>query len=57
MALFALCLLCAPVARAADDDMPIPQLKTENFATTLKESPHLVIIEFKAAWCPYCKKE
>lgn len=49
-------MLCAPAARS-DDDMPIQQLTTENFASTLKGSDHLVLIEFKARWCPYCKKE
>lgn len=54
IALLALFVFTAPIARA-DSDMPV--LNTQNFAPTLKSADHLVLIEFKARWCPYCKKQ
>lgn len=51
--LFALCLLWAPGARADG----IVQLNTQNFASTIKNASNPVLVEFKAHWCPYCKKQ
>ena len=52
--LFALCLFYAPAAGA---DSAIPQLTTQNFASTIQQASRPVLIEFKAHWCPYCKKQ
>ncbi len=55
LALFAMALLYArPVAA---DGSSIPELTTETFASTIKNASHPILIEFKAKWCPYCKKE
>lgn len=48
-----LCVLYAPSAKA---DGTVPQLTIQQFADTVKSAEHPVLIEFKARWCPYCKK-
>lgn len=53
-AVFSLCLMSAGFAKA---DGGVPQLRTDSFANTLQNADHPVLIEFKAKWCPYCKKE
>jgi thioredoxin 1 len=53
-ALLALCLL---YARPVNADGGIPELSTETFPKIIKKADHPVLIEFKAKWCPYCKKE
>lgn len=51
-----LCLLpLSPVH--AETEGTIPSLSTASFVNTVKYSSNPVLIEFKARWCPYCKKQ
>jgi thioredoxin 1 len=51
-------LLYAPAGRAdSTGGGTIPILTTATFADTIKNASRPVLIEFKAHWCPYCKKE
>ena len=51
-----LCLL--PLSSVqAETEGTIPALNTASFVNTVKDSSNPVLIEFKARWCPYCKKQ